>query len=398
MGQIDPESSSDAGSVTFTATQFNQFLKKFSGMNANSSSAVVETDDELEHIFGGMVTCCNAAVDGNVWIIDSGASDHMTYKIDAMKNSVLVNNIPSINLPNGVVSKISHIGDIKLADGLLLKGVLGVPTFKHNLLCVNKLNRDNDCNVMFHSGFCLIRGNSDQKIVGLGKLHNGLYYLIDSPADSVKLKALCSAFGGKATSSEAHTSVELFTLWHNRLGHAPTPKLKLIPALADQMGSYDCTCITCPMARFVKQPFQLSKSVAKSPFEIIHIDIWGPYKRFVSRDVKFHEHIFPYNNATLKSILQPVPTDTPQTPSPLQYEDLSPIHLASDSVTQNTDEVPSSPADNPPPSLSQNRSEHIEPQTQQPEIRKSTRPRQEPFWMKDYKKVALNAELECSQR
>lgn len=121
-------------------------------------------------------------------------------------------------------------------------------------------------------------------------------------------------------------------------------------------------------------------------------------KRFVSRDVKFHEHIFPYNNATLKSILQPVPTDTPQTPSPLQYEDLSPIHLASDSVTQNTDEVPSSPADNPPPSLSQNRSEHIEPQTQQPEIRKSTRPRQEPFWMKDYKKVALNAELECSQR
>uniref|UniRef100_A0A803N2R3 GAG-pre-integrase domain-containing protein n=1 Tax=Chenopodium quinoa TaxID=63459 RepID=A0A803N2R3_CHEQI len=39
--------------------------------------------------------------------------------------------------------------------------------------------------------------------------------------------------GCRASKGRNVASVESFTLWHNRLGHAPTPKLKLIPALAD---------------------------------------------------------------------------------------------------------------------------------------------------------------------
>uniref|UniRef100_A0A803M5J6 Uncharacterized protein n=1 Tax=Chenopodium quinoa TaxID=63459 RepID=A0A803M5J6_CHEQI len=56
MGQISSEGTSDAGSITFTSSQFDQFLKKFTGMSAQSSSVVSETDDELEYIFEGMVT------------------------------------------------------------------------------------------------------------------------------------------------------------------------------------------------------------------------------------------------------------------------------------------------------------------------------------------------------
>uniref|UniRef100_A0A803MD35 Retrovirus-related Pol polyprotein from transposon TNT 1-94-like beta-barrel domain-containing protein n=1 Tax=Chenopodium quinoa TaxID=63459 RepID=A0A803MD35_CHEQI len=134
MGLKGSDDSPDTGSVTFRTSQFDQCLKKFSGMSSTSSSVLSETDDKLEHIFGGMETCFNASLGPNIWIVDSGASNHMTTNVDVMQNSVVVDGVPSINLPNGDVSKISRIGGITFANGLLLKSVLGVPAFTYNLL------------------------------------------------------------------------------------------------------------------------------------------------------------------------------------------------------------------------------------------------------------------------
>ncbi|GJU93505.1 cysteine-rich receptor-like protein kinase 8 [Tanacetum coccineum] len=36
--------------------------------------------------------------------------------------------------------------------------------------------------------------------------------------------------------------------------------------------------MSCPMAKFAKLPYALSDSHALEPFNLIHIDIWGPYK------------------------------------------------------------------------------------------------------------------------
>jgi len=37
-------------------------------------------------------------------------------------------------------------------------------------------------------------------------------------------------------------------------------------------------CDTCMMSKFHRLPFQRSNSLASKSFELVHMDLWGPYK------------------------------------------------------------------------------------------------------------------------
>lgn len=62
------------------------------------------------------------------------------------------------------------------------------------------------------------------------------------------------------------------------MGHASAAKLKLIPCVKPFVNQPAKICVTCPMSKFTKLPFPLSNSHAAVAFELIHIDIRGPYK------------------------------------------------------------------------------------------------------------------------
>jgi len=46
-------------------------------------------------------------------------------------------------------------------------------------------------------------------------------------------------------------------------------------------------CLTYPMARFAKLPYDLSKSHAMEAFDHVHIDNWGPYKMIAHANIDF---------------------------------------------------------------------------------------------------------------
>ena len=69
----------------------------------------------------------------------------MTCDDDGLINLVETRNNPKLNLPNGKTAVITHVGDKKLENNLVLKNVLLVPEFKHNLLSVNKLVESDMC-------------------------------------------------------------------------------------------------------------------------------------------------------------------------------------------------------------------------------------------------------------
>lgn len=61
--------------------------------------------------------------------------------------------------------------------------MLCIPAFKHNLLSVNRLCNDENCNVVFHTDYCIIQDKNTNEVKGIGKGENRLYYLIN---ESVK--------------------------------------------------------------------------------------------------------------------------------------------------------------------------------------------------------------------
>lgn len=135
----------------------------------------------------------------------------------------------------------------------------------------NKLAHDNHRDVLFSPKTCALI-NSDTKFVqGIGYLRDGLYYLNN---DLVPSNSQCLTVN---TDDVPVNSSSQYNLWHNRLGHASVSKLKHINCIKPFLPTDNQLCLTCPVAKFTKLPFTSSHSSAK-PFELIHLDIWGPYK------------------------------------------------------------------------------------------------------------------------
>ena len=88
-----------------------------------------ETEDDFENGFANMVTCCHATSIKNEWIIDSGASDHITGDLSVLEHPKKIKCGNKINLPNGLTFEISHYGDVTLKNSLKLKNILHVGDF-----------------------------------------------------------------------------------------------------------------------------------------------------------------------------------------------------------------------------------------------------------------------------
>ncbi|OIT40373.1 hypothetical protein A4A49_65512, partial [Nicotiana attenuata] len=113
------------------------------------------------------------------WIIDSGASHHIT---SCKEKLIDVNELGSqvsrkVQVPTGNKSQITDIGSAIILDGQRIKDFLHVPDFKFNLLSVSKLTKDLVCTVKFFPDFCLLQGLYSGKVMGIGRETDGLYIL-----------------------------------------------------------------------------------------------------------------------------------------------------------------------------------------------------------------------------
>nr|GEY16201.1 hypothetical protein [Tanacetum cinerariifolium] len=87
-----------------------------------------------------------------------------------------------------------------------------------------------------------------------------------------------------------------------RLGHPADQVLNVLKNKIDLKGFQSSKPYkVCHKAKQTRDPFPLSEHKTSSLADIVHLDVWGPYKvtRDGFRDVKFYETVYPFKNDSL---------------------------------------------------------------------------------------------------
>ncbi|XP_074352128.1 uncharacterized protein LOC141691293 [Apium graveolens] len=214
----------------------------------------------------------------NKWIIDTGATDHITPFMSLLTNAQ--SSDASLQLPISEISPVTHVDNIQLNSNITLQNVLYVPSFTYNLLSVSKLLQDTSYHITFLSNSCFLQGQQWKTGLEIGKLENGLYILIDSIAQQTakstfeKSKSKCYLVSNDTVHFNAHVSS--IDTWHARLGHAPAHVIQLLPVVS-QTKIMD-TCNSCFFSMQSRLRFPDSQHTSEKLFDLVHADVWGPYR------------------------------------------------------------------------------------------------------------------------
>jgi len=181
------------------------------------------------------------------WVIDSGASSHITAN-PGMVTATPFSSFPSsIVVGNGATLPVIGTGYSVLPGPFRLDNVLVAPDIIRNLLSVRKFTTDN-----LRTRNTLLRCNS------MGPL-----YTLQLPSSTTGSCALV------ATPSP--------TTWHRRLGHPGKATLQSLAQSSSIVCSKpedDSLCHACQLGRHIRLPFSISLSRAAKNFDLIHCDLW----------------------------------------------------------------------------------------------------------------------------
>ncbi|GJS69702.1 ribonuclease H-like domain-containing protein [Tanacetum coccineum] len=192
---------------------------------------------------------------------EKGASLSFTNE-QMMKLMNLINEAPSGSVQANMavtlrtLAKIEYVGNLKLSNKIILFDVLLVPEYSD-----------------LHQN----------KIVGTGSENGGLY-MFDYVS---RLSSNSQTIG--------NSSVVCFiskSMWHTRLGH---PFDEVVDMLQQDLNftkdSHVSPCDRCHKAKQSKEPFTFSNQQTIDIGELIHLDLWGPYKVQNGIAERKHRHL-----------------------------------------------------------------------------------------------------------
>ncbi|KAJ8638947.1 hypothetical protein MRB53_015641 [Persea americana] len=155
----------------------------------------------------GQVLVTSHDHDDSMWIIDSGATDHMTFDSHDFSHITQPRRTRIVNA-NGVQYPVTGAGTLTLSSSLSLNHTLLVPSLSNKLLFVSQVTTDLNCVVLMYPTFCFLQDILTKEIIGRGTKKGGLYYMDDFNS-------------GKANQVRHTISDKERQIWllHNRLGH-----------------------------------------------------------------------------------------------------------------------------------------------------------------------------------
>ena len=195
------------------------------------------------------------------WIIDSGASDHMTGSARFFSNYTPCAGNKRVSTADGNECPIAGQGLIPLTSSLSLNSALHVPKLTCNLISITKLTKDLNCSLTFFPSHCVIQDQATGKMIGHAKEQGGLYFL--------------EAMGGNGTISSMACSLKEsdILIWHKRLGHPSFSTMqKMFPSFEFSKISFHCEI--CEMEKHHRTTFHPINERSSIPFSLIHTNVW----------------------------------------------------------------------------------------------------------------------------
>ncbi|GKA61310.1 retrovirus-related pol polyprotein from transposon TNT 1-94 [Tanacetum coccineum] len=129
----------------------------------------------------------------------------------------------------------------------------------------------------------------ENEIVAVGKGSKNLYICkptLDQATFDAQVFAFCKTyqnvilvhcFNKNAFSNYVSKHYVDIKTFNKRLAYTSVSKLVHIPQYRHlDVSSFSCEC--CLLSKHHRLPFQRSTSIAKNPFDLIHVDLWGPFK------------------------------------------------------------------------------------------------------------------------
>ncbi|UYV80793.1 K02A2.6-like [Cordylochernes scorpioides] len=206
------------------------------------------------------------------WILDSGATSHMSTDINLMDD--LQDYSRKITLPDDRFIKSNGIGTVEIYKDdnhlLTLKEVLYVPELNNNLISVSKIAED-EKQIIFDENGARIIDNNGSSIITAKREDN--IYTIDACAN-IKLEE-----------NVFKTQENNWKIWHKRLAHINENYMNMM--LKDSMVyGFSCSpinnlepCITCIQSKFTRLPFkEIDSKQSTKPLDLIHWDLIGPFQ------------------------------------------------------------------------------------------------------------------------
>ncbi|KAI3744219.1 hypothetical protein L1987_57296 [Smallanthus sonchifolius] len=205
-----------------------------------------------------------SSLNGPGWVVDSGANQHMVKSDKHLINQVDVSEFNiKVKHPNGSSATVTKIGNIRLNNKVTLYDVFVVPDYCVNLLSVYKLARDSKLMISFDENKCYIQDLHTKNILETGSQCDGLYFC-DDASESIKV---------------CYHSIDTINMWHARLGHPSDQVLNVLKERLNlKLTNTDYPCEVCHRAKQHRVPFPLSDHESKVLGELVHLDVWGPYK------------------------------------------------------------------------------------------------------------------------
>ncbi|GJU05863.1 hypothetical protein Tco_1122293 [Tanacetum coccineum] len=196
------------------------------GPNANlnndkqSSASVSSTGFTFEQI-QKLLSLINDNSTRSVHANMTDANQHLTVSTVGMFNVIDITSLKiTIGYPNGTLDTISHVGNLKLCNNVVLYDVLVFFGYCVSLLSVNKLIRDSKIYVGFDEDKCYIQDLKKEKVLGTGSESRRLYLFDIDKVNNVEPQSLNdegkapSVVDGSDLSSEFDTTDTAHNLYH----------------------------------------------------------------------------------------------------------------------------------------------------------------------------------------